>query len=141
HDHLAGRLSVDLTDALVAREYIVPDDDVAELTKAGARFLTAFGIALPASRSRGRHFCRLCLDWTERRPHIAGAVGVAITARCFDLGWIDRMTRGHAVVVTPPGRRGFFKTFGVDAPPPAARRTRPSPRRGPRPAAPPPAPP
>jgi DNA-binding transcriptional ArsR family regulator len=71
YDHLAGRLSVDLTDSFVAREYIVLDDEVAEITTAGTRFLTEFGIKLPALRSTGRHFCRLCLDWTERRPHIA----------------------------------------------------------------------
>ena len=122
YDHLAGRLSVDLADSFVAREYIVPDDEVAEVTTAGARFLTEFGIELPALRSTGRHFCRLCLDWTERRPHIAGAVGVAITKRCFDLGWIERMKRGHAVVVTPLGRRGFPKTFGINASEPGEKR-------------------
>jgi DNA-binding transcriptional ArsR family regulator len=115
YDHLAGRLSVDLTDSFVAREYIVLDDEVAEITTAGTRVLSEFGIKLPTSRSTGRRFCRLCLDWTERRPHIAGAMGVAITKRCFELGWIERMKRSHAVVVTPLGRRGFPKTFGVDA--------------------------
>jgi DNA-binding transcriptional ArsR family regulator len=114
YDHLAGRLSVDLTDSFVAREYLVLDDDVAEITTAGTRFLTEFGIDLPTRRSTRRHFCRLCLDWTERRPHIAGGVGVAITTRCFDLGWIERMQRSHAVIVTPLGRRGFQKTFGID---------------------------
>jgi hypothetical protein len=114
YGHLAGRLSVDLTDSFVAREYIVLDDEVAQITTAGTRFLTEFGIELPTLRSTGRHFCRLCLDWTERRPHIAGPMGVAITKRCFDLGWIERITRSHAVVVTPSGRRGFAKTFGID---------------------------
>jgi hypothetical protein len=93
----------------------VLDDDVAEITRAGTRFLTEFGIELPAPRSTRRHSCRLCLDWTERRPHIAGAVGAAITKRYFDLGWLERMNRSHAVVVTPVGRRGFLKTFGIDA--------------------------
>ena len=116
YDHLAGRLSVDLTDSFAARQYIVPDDDIAEITTAGARFLGEFGVELPARRSSRRHFCRLCLDWTERRPHIAGEIGAAITRRCFDLGWLDRMSRSHAVIVTPLGRRGLRKTFGIDAP-------------------------
>jgi DNA-binding transcriptional ArsR family regulator len=124
YDHLAGRLSVDLTDSFVAREYIVLDDEVAEITTAGTRFFTEFGIELPTLHSARRHFCRLCLDWTERRPHIAGAVGVAITRRCFDLGWIERIERSHAVIVTPLGRRGFQKTFGIDASEPGDRRTR-----------------
>jgi DNA-binding transcriptional ArsR family regulator len=112
YDHLAGRLSVDLTDCLVARRYVVLDDDAAEVTTAGTRFLTRFGIALP--RSTRRHFCRLCLDWTERRPHLAGAVGAAMTRRYFDLGWMESVKGSHAVVVTPSGRRGFRETFGLD---------------------------
>jgi len=124
YDHLTGRLSVDLTDFFAACDYVVLDDEVAEITRAGTRFLTEFGIELPTLRSSRRHFCRLCLDWTERRPHIAGAVGVAITKRCFDLGWIERMRRSHAVTVTPLGRRGFQKTFGIDASEPGDRRKR-----------------
>jgi DNA-binding transcriptional ArsR family regulator len=113
YDHLAGRLSVDLTDALVARRYVVLDDTTAEITPAGARFLTRLGIRLPRGRETRRRVSRLCLDWTERRPHIAGVLGAAITKRCFDLGWIQRTKRSHAVIVTTSGRRGF-KTFGLD---------------------------
>ena len=130
YDHLAGRLSVELTDALVAREYIVLDDDAAEITPAGARFLTGFGIALSRPRSARRRFCRLCLDWTERRPHLAGAIGAALTRRCFDLGWLERARGTHAVVVTPSGRRGFRETFGVDTTEPGERRARESSPRG-----------
>jgi DNA-binding transcriptional ArsR family regulator len=115
YDHLAGRLSVELADSFVARGYLVLDDEAAELTSAGVRFLADFGVKLPPRRSTGRRFCRPCLDWTERRPHLAGAVGAAVTKRCFDLGWMERTKRGHAVVVTQSGRRGFQKTFGVDA--------------------------
>jgi DNA-binding transcriptional ArsR family regulator len=111
YDHLAGRLSVALADAFVARDYVVLDGDAAEITTAGRHFFTAFGIDLPA----GGPSARLCLDWTERRPHIAGALGAAITNRCFDLGWLQRMKRGHAVIVTAAGQRGFQETFGIDA--------------------------
>jgi DNA-binding transcriptional ArsR family regulator len=79
YDHLAGRLSVDVTDSLVARAHVVLHEKAAEITTAGARFFTEFGIGLPGRRSGRRHVCRLCLDWTERRPHIAGAIGAAIT--------------------------------------------------------------
>jgi hypothetical protein len=78
YNHLAGRLSVDLTDSLITHEYIVVGDEAAEITQAGTRFLTEFGIGLSALSSKRRHFCRLCIDWTERRPHIAGAVGPRI---------------------------------------------------------------
>jgi hypothetical protein len=124
YDHLAGRLSVDLTDAFIARKYVVLDDDeAAEITTAGIRVFTKFGIELPTLRSARRHACRLCLDWTERRPHIAGAIGAAMTKRYFDLGWMERMKRSHAVIVSPLGRRGFRETFGIDASAPGDRRT------------------
>ncbi len=106
-------LSVDLTEFLAKEEYIVVSDEAAEITAKGTRFLTEFGIDLSALRSARRHFCRLCLDWTERRPHIAGAVGAALTKRCFDLDWTERMKHSRAVIVTPLGKRGFLETFGV----------------------------
>ena len=124
YDHLAGRVSVDLAAALITREYIVLDDQAGEITAAGARFFTEFGLRLPAQRSTRRRFCRPCLDWTERRPHIAGALGAAITRRLFDLGWIERMKRGHEVIVTPLGQRGLQQTFGVEASEPADRTRR-----------------
>jgi DNA-binding transcriptional ArsR family regulator len=115
YDRLAGRLSVDLTDALIACEFVVIDDEAAAITTAGTRFFNEFGIALRARRSVRPPVCRLCLDWTERRPHIAGPLGAAVTQRFFDLGWIERMRCSHAVIVTPLGRRGLEETFGVDA--------------------------
>jgi DNA-binding transcriptional ArsR family regulator len=111
YDHLAGRLSVDLIDSFVARQYLVFEGtEAAEITTAGVRFFKKFGVDLSAHRST-----RLCLDWTERRPHLAGTLGAALTRRYHDLGWMDRMKRSHAVIVTPVGRQGFQKTFGVDA--------------------------
>src|SRR5262249_54436673 len=120
YDHLAGRLSVNLTDSFVAREYVVLHDEAAEITTAGARVFTEFGIELPRLRSTRRHVCRLCLDWTERRPHLAGAIGAAITRRYFHLGWMERMKHSQAVIVPPLGRRGFLRTFGIDTSEPGA---------------------
>jgi len=113
YDHLAGRLSVHLTDFFTANEYIVLGDEAAEITPAGTRFLTDFGIDLSALSSTRRHFCRLCLDWTERRPHIAGALGAALTKRYFDLGWSERIKHSRAVIITATGKRGFSETFGI----------------------------
>src|SRR5215471_8639202 len=80
YDHLAGRLSVDLADFFNDREYIIFGDEAAEVTPEGVRFLAEFGIDL-TDRQKRRHLCRSCLDWTERRPHIGGAVGAAIAIR------------------------------------------------------------
>jgi DNA-binding transcriptional ArsR family regulator len=112
YDHLAGRLSVDLTEFFTAREYLVLGDEAAQITPAGTRFLANFGVDLSALSSTRRHFCRLCLDWTERRPHIAG-VGAALTKRYFDLGWTERMNHSRAVIITALGKRGFLETFGI----------------------------
>ena len=113
YDHLAGRLSVELTKFFTAHDYIVIGEEAAEITPAGTRFLTDFGVDPSALSSTRRQFCRLCLDWTERRPHIAGAVGAALTKRYFNLGWTERMSHSRAVIVTALGKRGFLETFGI----------------------------
>jgi DNA-binding transcriptional ArsR family regulator len=113
YDHLAGRLAVELTEFFAAQEYLVIADEGAEVTEAGAHFLATFGINLSALSSARRRFCRLCLDWTERRPHLAGALGAALTKRCFDLAWTERMKHSRAVIVTASGKRGFLETFGI----------------------------
>jgi hypothetical protein len=58
----------------------------------------------------------LCLDWTERRPHLAGAVGAALTKHLFELGWTERMKHNRAVIVTVEGKCGFLETFGINTP-------------------------
>jgi DNA-binding transcriptional ArsR family regulator len=115
YDHLAGRLSVELADFFIGHEYLLTGEEAAEITEAGTGFLSDFGIDLSALGLTRRRFCRLCLDWTERRPHIAGALGAALTRRYFDLGWTERMQHSRAVVVTAPGKRGFREIFGIEA--------------------------
>jgi DNA-binding transcriptional ArsR family regulator len=114
YDHLAGKLGVAIADALVARKYLLLSDDGGEITRAGGKFLGAFGADLNPGRSQ-RMFCRPCLDWSERRYHIAGHVGAEICRRCFDLGWLARSRGSRALKITPGGRVGLYKTFGVTA--------------------------
>ncbi|HZH28947.1 MAG TPA: winged helix-turn-helix domain-containing protein [Azospirillaceae bacterium] len=114
YNHLAGRLGVALADALVARGHVVLDDDGGSLTPAGADFLASFGVDLDTGSKGRRAFCRPCLDWTERRWHIGGAVGVALAARCFDLRWIEQDKGDRTVTVTRAGAQGFAATFGVE---------------------------
>lgn len=113
YDHLAGRLAVALTDSLTASGRIVLAQDGGELTEAGHGFLREFGADLAQSGSAGRVFCRPCLDWSERRPHIAGRVGAALCTRCFELGWIVRQRDSRAVTITADGQAGFSRAFGV----------------------------
>ena len=116
YDHLAGHLSVELADFFTSHEYVVFGDEGAEVTEDGTRFLTDFGIDVFAAGAKRRHFCRACLDWTERRPHIGGAVGAALADRLFDLGWAERLKHSRAVIVTALGKRGFQRTFGFNVP-------------------------
>jgi DNA-binding transcriptional ArsR family regulator len=113
YDHFAGRLGVGITDALRARGHLLLSDDGGELTESGVAFFEEFGADLAAARGRRRIFCRPCLDWTERRPHLGGSVGAVLAQRCFDLGWIERMRDSRAVAVTPAGRRGLSDAFGL----------------------------
>jgi len=87
------------------------DTDGGELTQEGQAVLAGIGIA-PRMRA-GRVYCRPCLDWSERRPHIAGAVGATVAARCFELGWVERLRDTRAVAITADGRTGFTDVFGV----------------------------
>ena len=115
YDHLAGRVAVAVADGLVAQGAIVLGEDGGEVTDIGADFLARFGVDLTAARTRKRAFCRPCLDWTERRPHLGGAVGAALLCRCSALGWIERLRDSRAVRITAAGYRGFSETFGVDS--------------------------
>jgi len=117
YDHLAGRLGVALADALVAQHGIVLGEDGGEVTGTGSRILTGFGIDLASVGQQRRTFCRPCIDWSERRPHLAGSIGAALASRCFELGWIERQRDSRAVTVTTRGRRGFAETFDLVLPP------------------------
>jgi hypothetical protein len=76
-------------------------------------FLTKLGVDLAHARARRRVFCRPCLDWTERRPHIGGAVGAALASRLFELEWIQRVRDSRALSITSAGRRGLLETFAL----------------------------
>jgi hypothetical protein len=113
YDHLAGRLGVAIADALARRRLVVLNDEGGELTTAGRRFLTEFGAVLTPAAAGQRIFCRPCLDWSERRYHIAGHIGAEICRVCVERGWVLRQRGSRALRVTPAGHRGLREIFGV----------------------------
>jgi hypothetical protein len=119
YDHLAGRLGVALTDALVAAGQVELAQDGGLMTDAGMELLCRLGIdvgpMVARSSPRGRVLCRPCLDWSERRPHLAGAVGAALCSLSFANGWIRRIDGTRAVTVTPKGQLSYRDLFGIAA--------------------------
>jgi DNA-binding transcriptional ArsR family regulator len=112
YDHLAGRLGVQIADAMTTCGLIILEDEGGHLTDAGTRFLRERGIDLFVAAKRRRQ-CRACLDWTERRPHIGGAIGAALADHFLALGWIEREKNSRAVRVTASGERGFRELLGM----------------------------
>jgi DNA-binding transcriptional ArsR family regulator len=109
YDHLAGSLGVALADAMTGGGMLSWDRGLA-LTDHGVDRLTALGVDLAPTR---RPALRSCLDWTERRPHLAGAVAAALCRHAFEAGWIVRVGTGRAVRVTPAGARDLADRLGV----------------------------
>lgn len=115
YDHLAGGLGVALTDALVEAGHAEIDGDVGSITDAGMRFFGQLGLDLDrlGGRRSARALCRPCLDWSERRPHLAGKIGAALCTHAFEHHWIRRIDGTRAVSVTPKGRQTLRDSFGI----------------------------
>jgi hypothetical protein len=106
YDHLAGELGVAVSDAMIERHYVVLDVDAGLLTAKGSNFLSRLGVDLSAPTRSRRTFCRPCLDWSERRPHLAGRVGASIAGLAFERDWIRWRPQGRSVEITG-GHRGI----------------------------------
>jgi DNA-binding transcriptional ArsR family regulator len=132
YDHLAGRLGVAIFASLLDSRALTggdgahrvdddggdrlsaPGGDLAyRLTRAGRAKLEGLGVELPAPDRDGTTPARYCVDWTEQRHHLSGAVGRALATRLFELGWLRRTEPTRAVDVTADGRRGLDRVFGA----------------------------
>jgi DNA-binding transcriptional ArsR family regulator len=112
YDHLAGRLGVGIAERLVDAGYLTLTDEGGEVTSAGRAFFSGVGIDVESAPSH-RAFCRPCLDWSERRYHLAGVLGDRIMHFCFDEGWIKHQPKSRVVEITPLGVRKFRDVFGL----------------------------
>jgi DNA-binding transcriptional ArsR family regulator len=116
YDHLAGRLGVAVTRSLVTRRMLVAGDADFRVTRKGEAFFAQLGLDLGPLRASRRVFARRCLDWSERRPHLAGSLGAALASHCFDRGWLMRVRDGRQVFPTDTGRRAFRDMLTIDLP-------------------------
>ena len=115
YDHLAGQVGIAVTDSLTKHGYLEPKGPRDwKLTPPGELFCERLGVDLPGARqASSRHFARQCLDWSERRPHISGALGAAIADTFFKRGWAERLRRSRTVRLTDSGRRALGSPFGA----------------------------
>jgi DNA-binding transcriptional ArsR family regulator len=114
YDHLAGRLGVALADALIAAGHIELMSDGGIVTETGFRLFDRLGMELGNRAGSGKRvFCRPCLDWSERRPHLAGGLGAALCRHSFSAGWVRRIDGSRAVAITPEGDRAFRGEFNA----------------------------
>ncbi len=113
YDHFAGRLGVAISDRLIAKGAVELDSESGLLTAKGTAYLDGYGIEISGSRKSARPVCRPCLDWSERRPHIAGKLGAAICTHYFDKGYVRRRNGTRALEITPPGQRALRDMFGI----------------------------
>jgi DNA-binding transcriptional ArsR family regulator len=111
YDHLAGARGVQMLDSLSARGCLTLAGDAIALTAAGEAEMARLGIDLGSLHAARRPLCRTCLDWSERRSHLAGALGAALLARIDALGWIRRAPASRHVNFTAEGTRAFDAAF------------------------------
>jgi DNA-binding transcriptional ArsR family regulator len=112
YDHLAGELGVGITEALVAREYLLSSPESFAITSDGASFFSHLGIDVYELAQRRRSLARTCLDWSERKHHVAGSLGAAVADVFFQRKWIRRLPGGRAVVLQTAGRQWLERELG-----------------------------
>lgn len=113
YDHMAGTLAVRIHDAMLARQWLAADGRDYALTPLGEASLAQVGVDVAQARQRRRRFACPCLDWSERRSHLGGALGAALLAALLARGWVDRGLDSRALSVTRKGARQFPAFFGM----------------------------
>jgi DNA-binding transcriptional ArsR family regulator len=114
YDHLAGRVAVQITGALEKSKVIcLRGERDYELGRDGERWFRKFGVDVDSLRGTRRCFARRCLDWTERKPHLAGALGAAFCNKIITLGWVARRPNSRALRITESGERELRRRFGI----------------------------
>ncbi|MGJ7542067.1 ArsR/SmtB family transcription factor [Variovorax sp. LT1R16] len=118
YDHIAGRLGLAIAESLLAEGAIEFDGEGGQATDRATQVLQRWELALEPARQNSRHgrpYCRPCLDWSERKAHLAGRLGAMICTHCLEKGWLVRAAGSRALVISPDGARTFRERLGLDA--------------------------
>ena len=113
YNHLAGDMGIQLYDSMTARGFLRSARDALHLTEAGEGFVTSLGLDLAALPSPRTPMCRDCLDWSERRAHLAGRLGRGLLAHMIELGWMTREEDSRVIRVSKRGKSAFDAAFPV----------------------------
>jgi hypothetical protein len=114
YDHLAGLVGVSVTEALLGRGLLGEGDGGYRLAPGGAAEFGGFGIDVDRLERRTRPLLRPCLDWSERRYHLAGSLGAALTRTMLERRWITTREASRIVTVTKAGQAGLQEWLGID---------------------------
>ena len=113
YDHLAGETAVKVLEAMLKARWLAADGRDFAVTRVGERKLAALEIDLASARGSRRVFARACVDLTQRRPHLGGALGAALLDLYLAKHWIQRARRSRVVSITPKGQEAFRRLFGA----------------------------
>jgi DNA-binding transcriptional ArsR family regulator len=113
YDHLAGRLGVEITTFLCRKKIISPEAGNFTLSQNGEKWFEDFGLDITDIKKKKRAFVKPCIDWTERRPHLAGALGAALLNFMLNNDWLRKANDSRKITVTPKGVLKFYKNFEI----------------------------
>ncbi|AYB31654.1 ArsR/SmtB family transcription factor [Chryseolinea soli] len=113
YDHLAGKVGVAITEKLLSRRIIEVNQRDFVISSSGIKWFDRLEISIPELKESKRVLARQCLDWSEKRPHISGAVGAALANRLFELKWLQRVKNSRIVSITPLGQKKIYDLLGL----------------------------
>ncbi len=114
YDHLAGKLGVSIAEKLISKKIIELRDKSFVVTEKGDDFFSNFGLELAELQKQRRHFAKACLDWSERKYHLAGSLGAALLDKMLQMDWLRRTKNSRAIIITSRGQSGLRDIFEVE---------------------------
>ena len=113
YDHLAGKIGVALTDSLLEQKIIVDNNNVFEISPKGEKWFSDFGINVDEVKKQRRLFLKPCLDWSERRNHIAGSLATSIFDKMVSNDWLRKTNHSRAIIITGKGEKELYEYFKI----------------------------